>query len=173
MGRRAGSWEISMASQKPLYCGLLHLHSLPWSAVLSILAGYHPFAVVSLQLASSSTGGGRRTGWAVWEGHFSLACRFPVSKLSLQGPGCYACEQHCRGLGEAGAGLLLATSPCQRAWRLQDRVSASHTGSAEVPGSNGSRRFPSPTCSLTQRNGDIRAARAAWSAAPRQWVLQL
>lgn len=158
-------------------------------------AGYHHFAVpqhpgvaVSLQLASSSTGGGRRTGWAVWEGHFSLARRFPVSKLSLQRPGCCACGQHYRGSGGnrrwAPPGYWpLATShwPAHCGAEGMEApgagLSAWHVGSARgwLAGSNGRGRFPSPARSSRQRSGDIRVAGAgaARSAAPRQLLLQL
>lgn len=67
----------------------LHLCPLPWTHcslhqwVPPLCWLQHPGVAVSLQLTSSSTGGGRRTGWAVWEGHFSSVCQLPVSKLPL------------------------------------------------------------------------------------------
>lgn len=56
----------------------------------SVLPGPQCPGLARLQLASSIAGGGRRTGWAVWEGHFSSAHWFSVSNLSPQGPVCCA-----------------------------------------------------------------------------------
>lgn len=175
--------EASLRLYAPSACPALDLRSLH-------PVGYHHFAgswcpgpAVILQLTSSSTGGGRRIGWAVWEGHFSLAHQFPVSKLSLQGPGCCTCAQHCGGLG---AGLLLASGPRppspgwlplgQRAGRPRSGSVCITRGQQQgLSGSNGRGRFPSPARSSKQRSGDTRVAgaEAARSAAPQQQLFQL
>lgn len=62
----------------------------------SALPGPQRPGLARLQLTSGIAGGGRRTGWAVWEGHFSSAHWFSVSNLSPQGP------VHCAVSGTAG-----------------------------------------------------------------------
>lgn len=146
--------EASPRLSAPSALPALDLGSLHPAGYHHFASSQHPGVVVSLQLASSSTGGGRRTGWTVWEGHFSLACRFPVSKLSLQGPGCCTCGQHCRVAGGSGRWAppghwRLATSPwAARPWAEGMEapgagLSASHVGSAGgCQGAMGGEGFP-------------------------------
>lgn len=153
-------------------------------------AGYHHFATsrrggegaVRVQLASSSTGRGRRTGWVVWEGHFSLAYQFPSFQAVSGRAWLLHLWEHCRGLGGASIGLLLAAGHLPLAsWPQGRGHGGPRSGSVCITrgplqglsGSNRRGRFPSLAPSSKQRSADVRVTGAAQSAAPHQLLHQL
>lgn len=127
------------------------------------LAGHHRFAPPAWRRARSSAARGRRTGWAVREGCSSSARRFPVCKLSLQGPACRACGQHCRGTGDIGRWAPpghqpLATSPWPAGPRAEGMespgvgLSASHVGRpGGCRGAMGGEGFPPQLAAPSKR----------------------
>lgn len=141
MGRRAGCWETPTASrEKPPQGYPLRLHPLPRSPGLSVLQGpvtLQPGAALSLQLASSSAAGGRRTGRALCGKDIFLqhaGSQFP--SCLCKGLAAALVSSAAGGLGTAGTGLLLATSPWPAPPGAEGTeapgagLSASHVGSA-------------------------------------------